>query len=81
MVTKGTEDLNAQIEAIRADMQNLTSTVSRIAGKQMDRAQETTAEIIVTADPGCLMQMRGLANGSQQPVEHQHLPDGTRCER
>ncbi len=44
MVAKGTEDLTAQIEAIRADMQNLTSTVSRIAGKQMDRAQEKAVE-------------------------------------
>ena len=44
MVTKGTEDLSAQIEAIRADMQNLTSTVSRIAGKQMDRAQDKAME-------------------------------------
>ena len=44
MVTKGTEDLSAQIEAIRADMQNLTSTVSRIGGTQMDRAQEKAME-------------------------------------
>lgn len=44
MVTKGTEDLAAQIEAIRADMQNLTATVSGIAGKQMGRAQEKAME-------------------------------------
>jgi len=44
MVTKGTDDLAAQIEAIRADMQNLTSTVSGIAGKQMGRAQEKAME-------------------------------------
>ena len=42
--TKETEDLNAQIEAIRADMQNLSSTVSRIAGKQMNRAQNKAME-------------------------------------
>lgn len=42
--TKETEDLNAQIEAIRADMQNLSSTVSRIASKQMDRAQDKAME-------------------------------------
>ena len=44
MVTKGTDDLAAQIEAIRAEMQNLTSTVSNIAGKQMGRAQEKAME-------------------------------------
>lgn len=44
MVTKGTDDLAAQIEAIRADMQNLTATVSGIAGKQMGRAQEKAME-------------------------------------
>ena len=44
MVTKGTDELAAQIEAIRADMQNLTSTVSRIAGKGMSQAQEKATE-------------------------------------
>jgi ElaB/YqjD/DUF883 family membrane-anchored ribosome-binding protein len=38
------EDLNAQIDAIRADMQNLTSTVSRIANTQMNRAQDKAVE-------------------------------------
>lgn len=38
------EDLAAQIDAIRADMQNLTSTVSRIANTQMGRAQEKAME-------------------------------------
>ncbi|MGK2921664.1 MAG: glycine zipper domain-containing protein [Methyloceanibacter sp.] len=41
---KETEDLNAQIEAIRADMQNLSSTVSSIASKQMNRAQNKAME-------------------------------------
>lgn len=41
---KDAEDMNAQIEAIRADLQNLTSTVSRIAGKQMNRAQDKALE-------------------------------------
>lgn len=41
---KQADDLAAQIEAIRADMQNLTSTVSRIAGKQMNRAQDKAME-------------------------------------
>jgi len=47
---KETEDLNAQIEAIRADMQNLTSTVSRIAGKQMSRAQDKAKETAQEAE-------------------------------
>ncbi len=44
MVTKGTDDLTAQIDAIRAEMQNLSSTVSRIAGKGMSQAQEKAME-------------------------------------
>ncbi len=44
MATKETQDLAAQMEAIRADMQNLTSTVSRIAGKQVNRAQNKAME-------------------------------------
>ena len=42
--SRDTEDLAAQIDAIRADMQNLTSTVSRIANAQMGRAQEKAME-------------------------------------
>jgi ElaB/YqjD/DUF883 family membrane-anchored ribosome-binding protein len=38
--TREAEDLANQIEAIRADLQNLTSTVGRIAGKQVSRAQD-----------------------------------------
>ena len=44
MATKETQDLAAQMEAIRADMQNLTSTVGRIAGKQVNRAQNKAME-------------------------------------
>lgn len=47
---KETVDLAAQIEAIRADMQNLTSTVSRIAGKQMNRAQDKAKETAQEAE-------------------------------
>ena len=38
--TANPEDLASQIEAIRAELQNLTSTVSRVASQQMSRAQE-----------------------------------------
>lgn len=38
------EELAGQIDAIRADIQSLTSTVSRIANKQMNRAQDKAME-------------------------------------
>jgi ElaB/YqjD/DUF883 family membrane-anchored ribosome-binding protein len=38
--TRDADELANQIDAIRADLQNLTSTVSRIAGKQLNRAQD-----------------------------------------
>jgi ElaB/YqjD/DUF883 family membrane-anchored ribosome-binding protein len=44
------EDLAAQIDAIRADMQNLTSTVSRIANKQINRAQGKAMETAQEAE-------------------------------
>lgn len=47
---RDTEDLAAQIDSIRADMQNLTSTVSRIAGKQMNRAQGKAMETAQDAE-------------------------------
>jgi ElaB/YqjD/DUF883 family membrane-anchored ribosome-binding protein len=39
-----TEDLAEQIEAIRADVQNLTSTLRRVANKQVGRAQDMAME-------------------------------------
>jgi ElaB/YqjD/DUF883 family membrane-anchored ribosome-binding protein len=38
------DDLAKQIDAIRADLQNLTSTVGRIAGKQVNRAQDKAVD-------------------------------------
>ena len=38
------EDLANQIDAIRADIQSLTSTVGRIANKQINRAQDKAME-------------------------------------
>ncbi len=35
-----TQELASQIDAIRADIQNLSSTVGRIANKQINRAQD-----------------------------------------
>jgi ElaB/YqjD/DUF883 family membrane-anchored ribosome-binding protein len=39
-----TKELTDQIDAIRADIQSLTSTVSRIANKQINRAQDKAVE-------------------------------------
>ena len=38
------EDLANQIDSIRADIQTLTSTVGRIANKQINRAQDKAME-------------------------------------
>jgi ElaB/YqjD/DUF883 family membrane-anchored ribosome-binding protein len=42
--SRDTEELNDQIDAIRADIQSLTSTVSRMANKQLGRAQDKAVE-------------------------------------
>ena len=42
--SRDTEDLADQIDAIRADIQSLTSTVGRIANKQLSRAQDKALE-------------------------------------
>ena len=43
-------DLTGEIDAIRADLQNLTSTVARLANKQIERAQDTAVEAVQQAD-------------------------------
>ena len=45
-----TEELAGQIDAIRADIQSLTSTVSRMANKQINRAQDKAAETASQAE-------------------------------
>jgi ElaB/YqjD/DUF883 family membrane-anchored ribosome-binding protein len=42
--SRDTEALANQIDAIRADIQSLTSTVTRIANKQLGRAQDKALE-------------------------------------
>jgi ElaB/YqjD/DUF883 family membrane-anchored ribosome-binding protein len=44
------EDLANQIDAIRADLQNLTSTVGHIASKQVNRAQDKAKETAYEAE-------------------------------
>lgn len=41
---RDTDDLANQIDAIRADIQSLSSTVGRIANKQINRAQDKALE-------------------------------------
>lgn len=44
------EDLANQIDAIRVDLQNMTSTVGRIASKQVNRAQDRAKETAYEAE-------------------------------
>jgi ElaB/YqjD/DUF883 family membrane-anchored ribosome-binding protein len=48
--SSGAEDLNEQIEAIRADIQSLTHTVGRIANTQINRAQDKAMETAAEAE-------------------------------
>jgi ElaB/YqjD/DUF883 family membrane-anchored ribosome-binding protein len=43
-MSRDTEELADQIDAIRCDIQSLTSTVSRMANKQINRAQDKAVE-------------------------------------
>ena len=43
-LSRGSDDLADQIDSIRADIQSLTSTVSRMANKQINRAQDKAVE-------------------------------------
>jgi ElaB/YqjD/DUF883 family membrane-anchored ribosome-binding protein len=44
------DDLANQIESIRADLQNLTSTVGRFASKQVNRAQDKAMDTVDEAE-------------------------------
>ena len=41
-----------------------------MAAEKLRQAADTNAEVLVTADPGCLMQMRGLAEEESVRMEH-----------
>ena len=43
-LTETREELADQIDAIRADIESLTSTVGRMANKQLNRAQDKVLE-------------------------------------
>jgi ElaB/YqjD/DUF883 family membrane-anchored ribosome-binding protein len=44
------DELANQVDAIRADLQNLSSTVGRIANKQINRAQDKAMETAYEAE-------------------------------
>jgi ElaB/YqjD/DUF883 family membrane-anchored ribosome-binding protein len=48
--SRDTDDLANQIAALRADLQNLTGTVSRIANKQVNRAQDKALDVANEAE-------------------------------
>lgn len=41
-----------------------------MTAEKLRQAEATGATVLATADPGCLMQMRGLADESAVQVEH-----------
>jgi len=48
----------------------LPEVSNAMTAEKLRQARETGASTLVTADPGCLMQMRGLAHGDDLRVEH-----------
>jgi ElaB/YqjD/DUF883 family membrane-anchored ribosome-binding protein len=60
------DDVTGQIDAIRADLQNLTSTVGTLAKTQMRRAQDKTLETAAEAEDAIRrnpLQAVGIAAG------------------
>jgi cell division septum initiation protein DivIVA len=43
---RSSEDLSDEIDAIRTEIQNLTSTVTKVAGSQINHAQESVESAI-----------------------------------
>ncbi len=50
MANPDTQELADQLETIRAEVQNLTSTVGKIANKQLGRAQDKAVEAASQAE-------------------------------
>jgi hypothetical protein len=44
---KSREELSDQLEALRSQLQNLTTTVTDVAGKQFSRTQESSEQAFV----------------------------------
>ena len=51
-LSRKSEDLADQIDMIRADLERLTSTVSRVANTQLERAQDRAVEAATTGGGG-----------------------------
>lgn len=49
-LARDADELANQVDAIRADLQNLTSTVGKIANKQISRAQDKAMETASDAE-------------------------------
>jgi ElaB/YqjD/DUF883 family membrane-anchored ribosome-binding protein len=54
------EDLSDEIEAIRSEIQNLTSTVTKVAGSQINHAQESV-ESAIRGNPFAAMAIAAAA--------------------
>jgi L-lactate dehydrogenase complex protein LldE len=48
----------------------MADLATAMTAEKLHQAGETAADFLVTADPGCLMQMRGLSHTAGVPVEH-----------
>lgn len=44
-----------------------------IAGRKLDNANQTTADVIVADNPGCIMQLRGALHARKSPMHVLHL--------
>jgi L-lactate dehydrogenase complex protein LldE len=51
-------------------MPEISNAMSR---EKIDRAEATGSNILVSADPGCLQQLQGLAHGEGRAIEIQHF--------
>ena len=64
--SRDTDDVATQIEFIRTDLQNLTTTVGNLAKTQMNRAQDKAVETAVQAEEAIRrnpLQAIGIAAG------------------
>lgn len=53
----------------------MPEVANAITREKLTQAQEAGATTLVTADPGCLMQMRGVAAADHAPIRLRHLAE------
>jgi uncharacterized protein YjbJ (UPF0337 family) len=80
LAANGDTDLADQIEAIRTDIQSLTSTVGRIANKQLGRAQDKAVEAANDAEEAIRARGRG-SHGPSTSVSRVLGPGGFAARR